>query len=52
MRHRFKKASVYLLIALSVLSVESCRKKYFATAEDMAEYGWECSASVQRFLRF
>ena len=40
MTYQFKKASIYLVIALSLLSVESCRKKYFATAEDMAEYGW------------
>ena len=45
MTRRFKKVSVYLLIALSVLSVESCRKKYFATAEDMAEYGWDLYTS-------
>ena len=40
MTYQFKKASIYLVIALFLLSVESCRKKYFATAEDMAEYGW------------
>ena len=40
MTYQFKKASIYLVIALSLLSVESCRKKYFATAEYMAEYGW------------
>tara|TARA_Y100000590_G_C15734449_1_gene1018078 strand:- start:2903 stop:3631 length:729 start_codon:yes stop_codon:yes gene_type:complete len=40
MIHYYKKALAYLFIALSVLSIESCRKKYIATAEDMTKHGW------------
>jgi len=40
MMGRLKRAANYSFILLGLLSIESCRNKYYATAEDMAEYGW------------
>ncbi len=37
---RLKTITVLFLLCLFCLDTQSCRKKYAATAEDMAEYGW------------
>ena len=40
MKIRTHKKYLILLIAFGLLTLEACRKKYAATAEDMVEYGW------------
>ncbi|MBO6467623.1 MAG: hypothetical protein QGI00_12945 [Candidatus Marinimicrobia bacterium] len=34
------KTTVLFILSLGLITVDACRKKYYATAEDMAEYGW------------
>ena len=40
MMGRFHKSTVLLIMAIGLITSDACRKKYYATAEDMAEYGW------------
>ena len=40
MRRRLHKTTLLFFIAIGVITLDACRKKYYATAEDMAEYGW------------
>ena len=40
MINRFHKPTLLFIMAIGLLTVDACRKKYYATAEDMAEYGW------------
>ena len=37
---RMSKTTVLFILSLGLITVDACRKKYYATAEDMAEYGW------------
>ena len=34
------KTTLLFFIAIGLITLDACRKKYYATAEDMAEYGW------------
>ena len=38
--NKLRKSFLYFFLAITFLSVDACRKKYDATAEDMTEYGW------------
>ena len=40
MMGRMSKTTVLFILSLGLITVDACRKKYYATAEDMAEYGW------------
>jgi len=40
MRRRLHKTTLLFFIAIGLITLDACRKKYYATAEDMAEYGW------------
>ena len=40
MRKFFQKTTVLFLISIGLITLDACRKKYYATAENMAEYGW------------
>ena len=36
----FYKTTLLFLMAIGLITLDACRKKYYATAEDMSEYGW------------
>ncbi len=36
----FNRISLILLLSIGLLSIDACRKKFAATAEDMVDYGW------------
>lgn len=38
---RIHKPTLLFLLFVGMITIDACRKKYYATAEDMAEYGWE-----------
>ena len=38
---RIQKPTLLFLLFVGMITVDACRKKYYATAEHMAEYGWE-----------
>ena len=38
--NKLRKSFIYFFLAIAFLSIDACRKKYDATAEDMTEYGW------------
>ena len=40
MMGQMSKTTVLFILSLGLITVDACRKKYYATAEDMAEYGW------------
>ena len=40
MRRRLHKTTLLFFICIGLITLDACRKKYYATAEDMAEYGW------------
>ena len=40
MKHLQRPTLLFILI-IGLITIDACRKKYYATAEDMAEYGWE-----------
>ena len=40
MTRRMSKTTLLFIIAIGLITVDACRKKFYATAEDMAEYGW------------
>ena len=40
MIHRIQRPTLFFLLIIGLITVDACRKKYYATAEDMAEYGW------------
>ena len=40
MRKIFQKTTILFLISIGLITLDACRKKYYATAENMAEYGW------------
>jgi hypothetical protein len=35
------KTTLLFIMAIGLITMDACRKKFYATAEDMAEYGWE-----------
>ncbi len=37
---RFHKTTLLFLTVIGLITLDGCRKKFLATAEDMAEYGW------------
>ena len=41
MTGRMSKTTLLFIMAIGLITVDACRKKFYATAEDMAEYGWE-----------
>lgn len=41
MMKRIQRPTLLCLLIVGMITVDACRKKYYATAEDMAEYGWE-----------
>ncbi len=41
MMRRIQRPTLLFLLIIGVITIDACRKKYYATAEDMAEYGWE-----------
>ena len=41
MTRRMSKTTLLFIIAIGLITMDACRKKFYATAEDMAEYGWE-----------
>ena len=40
MTRRISKTTLLFIMAIGLITFDACRKKYYATAEDMAEYGW------------
>jgi hypothetical protein len=34
------KTTLLFIIAIGLITVDACRKKFYASADDMAEYGW------------
>ena len=40
MTRRMSKTTLLFIMAIGLITFDACRKKYYATAEDMAEYGW------------
>ncbi len=41
MTRRMSKTTLLFIMAIGLITMDACRKKFYATAEDMAEYGWE-----------
>jgi hypothetical protein len=41
MKRRMSKTTLLFIMAIGLITMDACRKKFYATAEDMAEYGWE-----------
>ena len=41
MTRRISKTTLLFIMAIGLITMDACRKKFYATAEDMAEYGWE-----------
>ena len=40
MIRRIQRPTLFCLLIIGLITVDACRKKYYATAVDMAEYGW------------
>ena len=40
MTGRMSKTTLLFIMTIGLITVDACRKKFYATAEDMAEYGW------------
>lgn len=40
MIRRIQRPTLLCLLIIGIITVDACRKKYYATAEDMADYGW------------
>ena len=40
MTRRMSKTTLLFIMAIGLITVDACRKKFYASAEDMAEYGW------------
>ncbi|MEA1882496.1 MAG: hypothetical protein U9N31_08865 [Candidatus Marinimicrobia bacterium] len=40
MRYSFRKATILFVITIGLITFDACRKKYYATAEDMVDFGW------------
>ena len=40
MTRRMSKTTLLFIMAIGLITMDACRKKFYATAEDMAEYGW------------
>ena len=40
MIRRIQRPTLFFLLIIGLITVDACRKKYYATAVDMAEYGW------------
>ena len=40
MIRRIERPTLFFLLIIGLITLDACRKKYYATAEDMAEYGW------------
>ncbi|MBC8345549.1 MAG: hypothetical protein ISR82_06185 [Candidatus Marinimicrobia bacterium] len=38
--NRLSKTTLLFILTVGLITVDACRKKFYATAEDMAEYGW------------
>ena len=41
MTRRMSKTTLLFIMAIGLITMDACRKKFYATAEDMTEYGWE-----------
>ena len=41
MKRRMSKTTLLFIMAIGLITMDACRKNFYATAEDMAEYGWE-----------
>ncbi len=41
MTRRMSKTTLLFIMAIGLITMDACRKNFYATAEDMAEYGWE-----------
>ena len=41
MTRRMSKTTLLFIMAIGLITMDACRKKFYATAEDMAEYGWK-----------
>ena len=37
---RIHRANLFFILTIGLITVDACRKNYYASAEDMAEYGW------------
>jgi len=40
MMNRIHRANLFFILTIGLITVDACRKNYYASAEDMAEYGW------------
>ena len=40
MMKRIHRANLFFILTIGLITVDACRKNYYASAEDMAEYGW------------
>ena len=40
MTGRMSKTTLLFIMAIGLITVDACRKKFYASADDMAEYGW------------